>query len=179
MAFEIFLKPVIALPVILALCYFVYAYVTAKSNLPDLPWIGASDGQWFAKGRARIRNTFKYQAAIQCAYDNVSFALFRVHYRLFLTSNSLVLEEGSLVHRTKHRHRRNTPTCLVDGMDHQPARIVTKCPCISYGGAAIRLYFRRPSHRTAATPRTHRQDRLDETAGVTDHGHYGRVGIRL
>jgi hypothetical protein len=77
MAFEIFLKPVIALPVILALCYFVYTYVTAKSNLPDLPWIGASDGQWFAKGRARIGNTFKYQAAIQCAYDNVSFNPFQ------------------------------------------------------------------------------------------------------
>jgi hypothetical protein len=77
MAFEIFLKPVIALPVILALCYFVYAYVTAKSNLPDLPWVGASDGQWFAKGRARIGNTFKYQAAIQCAYDNVSFNPFQ------------------------------------------------------------------------------------------------------
>src|ERR1700722_4046922 len=78
MAFEIFLKPVISLPVILALCYFVYTYVTAKSNLPDLTWVGSRDGQWFAKGRARIRNTFKYKAAIQCAYDNVSFTLFRV-----------------------------------------------------------------------------------------------------
>lgn len=89
MAFEIFLRPVIALPIILAVCYFVYAYVTAKSNLPDLPWVGVSDGQWFAKGRARIRNTFNFKAAVQCAYDDVSFTLFRVHQRLFLTRDSL------------------------------------------------------------------------------------------
>jgi hypothetical protein len=89
MAFEIFLRPVIALPVILAVCYFVYAYVTAKSNLPDLPWVGLSDGQWFAKGRARIRNTFKFKAAIECAYDDVSFSppFSELHQRLvFLTT---------------------------------------------------------------------------------------------
>src|SRR5438270_11721500 len=113
MACEIFLKPVIALPVILALCYFVYAYVTAKSNLPDLPWVGASDGQWFAKGRARIRNTFKFKEAIQCAYDDVSSTLLRVHQRLFRTCDSLVLEEGSCVHHTKHRRHRDSPTCRV------------------------------------------------------------------
>src|ERR1700733_12943259 len=112
MAFEIFLRPVIALPIILAVCYFVYAYVTAKSNLPDLPWVGVSDDQWFAKGRARIRNTFKFKAAIQCAYDEVSFALFRVHQRIFLTRDSLVLEEGSLMHHINRRRRRDTPTCL-------------------------------------------------------------------
>src|SRR5947199_4228029 len=117
MAFEIFLRPVIAVPVILAVCYFVYAYVTAESNLPDLPWVGASDGQWFAKGRARIRNTFKYKTAIQCAYDGVSCTLFRVHQRLFLTRDSLVLEEGSLMHHTKHGRRPDTPICLVKGMD--------------------------------------------------------------
>jgi hypothetical protein len=105
MAFEIFLRPVIALPVILAVCYFVYAYVTAKSNLPDLPWVGLSDGQWFAKGRARIRNTFKFKAAIECAYDDVSFTpFFKVAPEArFPNHDSLVLEEGSLMHHPKRR----------------------------------------------------------------------------
>lgn len=178
MVFEIFLKPVIALPVILAVCYVIYSYVTAKSNLPDLPWVGVSDGQWFAKGRARIRNTFKFKAAIECAYDDVSFIPFS-ELLLFLTHDSLVLEEGSLLHYTKRRRRRDTPTCFVNGMDHQPARLVPKCPCNSYGVSPIRLYFRPPSHCTTAIPRTCRQDRLDETAELTNHGHHGRVGIRL
>jgi hypothetical protein len=75
MALEILLTPIVVLPVVLVFCYFVYTYLTAKSNLPDLPWIGVGEGQWFAKTRARFRTTFQYKPAIEDAYENVSCTL--------------------------------------------------------------------------------------------------------
>ena len=74
MAIEILLRPVIVLPIILVLCYFVYSYLTTKPNLPDLPWVGARRNQWFAKSRARFRTTFLYKAAIEEAYEEVDLS---------------------------------------------------------------------------------------------------------
>jgi hypothetical protein len=88
MATELLSKPVIVFPLVLVACYLVYAYLTAKSNLPDLPWIGVGQGQWFAKTRARIRTTFQYKAAIEDAYDNVSCTLARLRRPIFLTNVS-------------------------------------------------------------------------------------------
>jgi hypothetical protein len=75
MAFEILSKPILVLPLVLVACYSVYTYFTAKSDLPDLPWIGVAKGRWFAKNRARIWATFQYKAAIEEAYENVSCTL--------------------------------------------------------------------------------------------------------
>jgi hypothetical protein len=73
MALEILLTPVVVAPLVVVFCYFVYISLTAKSNLPDLPWIGVGEGQWFARTRARIRATFQYKPAIEDAYENVSY----------------------------------------------------------------------------------------------------------
>lgn len=75
MAFEVFFKPILVLPVVLLFCYFAYAHLTSKSNLPDLPWVGVGEGQWFAKISARLRTTFQYKKAIEYAYENVSCTL--------------------------------------------------------------------------------------------------------
>jgi hypothetical protein len=90
MALEILSKPVIVLPLVFVACYFVYTYFTAKPNLPDLPWVGVTDGQWFAKTRARIWATFQYKAAIEEAYETVSCTLPLHHvHGSFLQSVSL------------------------------------------------------------------------------------------
>jgi hypothetical protein len=72
MVFEILWRPVIVLPLVFITCYFIYSYLTAKPDLPDLPWIGVANGQWFARTRARLWATFQYKAAIEEAYENVS-----------------------------------------------------------------------------------------------------------
>src|SRR4051812_12290914 len=73
MAFEILLRQVIALPIIFFLCYFVYSYLTRKPNLPDLQWVAIRRNQWFVKIRARFPTTFLFKAAIEEAYEQVSF----------------------------------------------------------------------------------------------------------
>jgi hypothetical protein len=86
MVFEILWRPVIVLPLVFIACYFVYSYLTAKPDLPDLPWIGVANGQWFARIRARLWATFQYKAAIEEAYEKVSDTPFpRPCSRLLLT----------------------------------------------------------------------------------------------
>ena len=71
MILDILLKPSIAIPIVLLLCYLVYSYLNRKSHLPDIPWVGYQSDQWFARTRCRLRQTDRLQAAAQEAYETV------------------------------------------------------------------------------------------------------------
>lgn len=72
---DVLLKPTIGIPIVLLASYVLYSIVFARSDLPDLPWIGEKKGHWFSKTRAKIAATINYRAAIKDAYENVGFSL--------------------------------------------------------------------------------------------------------
>lgn len=74
MAFDLLFKPVIAVPVLLIAIYITYSKLTAKSTLPDLPWIGVKN-QSFSKLRARLSSFKDFRAMLDYSNEEVCYAI--------------------------------------------------------------------------------------------------------
>lgn len=61
-------RPAIALPLSLLAIYVVYQVFLKPSGLPDVPIIGAREGDWFPLLQAKIRNTLDVKAALNSSY---------------------------------------------------------------------------------------------------------------
>ncbi|KAK7999134.1 hypothetical protein PG991_014809 [Apiospora marii] len=63
------LRPAVLGPVLALVSYVLYQILRSfRSNLPDLPIVGAKPGEWFPLQRARWRNAINIKATLQQAY---------------------------------------------------------------------------------------------------------------
>ncbi|KAH7183430.1 cytochrome P450 [Fusarium flagelliforme] len=67
-AIDLASRPAIAAPLIILISYVIYQLFLKPSNLPDLPIVGAREGDWFPLLQARLRNSRDVKAALNSSY---------------------------------------------------------------------------------------------------------------
>ncbi|RFU77513.1 ent-kaurene oxidase [Trichoderma arundinaceum] len=130
--FDILLQQVILAPAILLLVTVLYQLLLRPTRLPNLPIIGAKEGEWFPLRRARLRNTdlkkaikdayskYKDQAVILPLTDFEDMVLLPASDTQFVTDQpeSVLSMHESVMHRLQTDY-----TCMDPKLIHNPVHI--------------------------------------------------------
>ncbi|TLS23365.1 uncharacterized protein PpBr36_06197 [Pyricularia pennisetigena] len=66
---ELLARPAVAAPVLLLVGYILHHLVVRSPKLPDLPIVGAKEGDWFPMLQARWRNIVDFEASLREGYQ--------------------------------------------------------------------------------------------------------------